>query len=644
MVKIAEKAKTFFDLFAGIGLVDYALFNSNWRLDLAVDYENKKKRIYQEHFPEAVQKYLLKDINSISPAELPNSYLGHLSFPCTDVSEAGKRAGVVDGAQSSVIDSVLGVLYAKDRTQRPEVLLTENVKGLLTSNKGRDIRYLLKHYNQLGYSNDLLLVDAKYFVPQSRQRVFILSFKKGIVPTNLTQDSVSLGWTRPKGVLRVISDNSDLDWTFLRDQPEPKGGIDLSQVIDEDDTNYWNKDRTEYFYSQMSEKHKQWVIEHIHKSEYSYATAFRRMRVRGGVKQSTAEIRTDGLAGCLRTAKGGSAKQVLVVAGKSQLNIRLLNATECARLMGAPEYTISPKISLNDYLFAFGDGVCASAIEWLDTHYLTPIWQTGKPAIATTELAIHLEEFTDNMSVIERKAVVDGYSSWRKAELTGKEAAPTKGKLYAALIALNYLRTSDEKSDWSFTKALEINSTQTGTYFGKRSLRGHGIPKLTAALGRINRLDLKPNISGEAGRTSGGTSDAALRIIQLVNSFTKGIEPSKRQEVGKEITDVLITQIVLDLEYHAEQGGIEVKYSRHETLSTFITGILESKVSKPGAVAQHLVGAKLEHRYEGLPLNVEHNGSSTADIQTNRLGDFDLGNTVIHVTKSPTMSHFSKAL
>jgi DNA (cytosine-5)-methyltransferase 1 len=83
------------------------------------------------------------------------------------------------------------------------------------------------------------------------------------------------------------------------------------------------------------------------------------------------ELRTDGIAGCLRTPRGGSGRQILFCAGKGQYRVRLLTPRECARLMGADAYRIN--VPLNQALFGFGDAVCVPAIQWIARHYLNPL-------------------------------------------------------------------------------------------------------------------------------------------------------------------------------------------------------------------------------------------------------------------------------
>jgi len=119
---------------------------------------------------------------------------------------------------------------------------------------------------------------------------------------------------------------------------------------------------------QLSPKHGLLAKIMIGGRKVTYATAFR--RVRNG--KSMAELRTDGIAGCLRTPRGGSGRQILLAAGKGRFAVRLLTPRECARLMGADDFVL--KVSLNQALFGFGDAVCVPVIEWIARNYLNPLW------------------------------------------------------------------------------------------------------------------------------------------------------------------------------------------------------------------------------------------------------------------------------
>src|SRR5436305_1267648 len=119
----------------------------------------------------------------------------------------------------------------------------------------------------------------------------------------------------------------------------------------------------------MSARHHAIANRIITGNTWSYGTVFRRMRN----NISTAELRTDGIAGCLRTPRGGSAKQILFKAGYGRYFARLLTPRECARLMGADNYNII--ISRDDALWGFGDAVCVPALEWITQHYLNSVME-----------------------------------------------------------------------------------------------------------------------------------------------------------------------------------------------------------------------------------------------------------------------------
>ena len=117
----------------------------------------------------------------------------------------------------------------------------------------------------------------------------------------------------------------------------------------------------------MSPRRRALAEEMIAGKEWRYAAAFRRTRQ----GKPMVELRDDGLAGCLRTSRGGSSRQMIVKAGKGKFFVRLLTPRECARLMGADDYPITAPV--NQALFGFGDAVCVPVIEWIAEYYLNPL-------------------------------------------------------------------------------------------------------------------------------------------------------------------------------------------------------------------------------------------------------------------------------
>lgn len=355
--------KTVIDFFAGIGLVELGFEQANWKTIYSLDYSKDKFNFYRGNFNN--NDYLVKDIREVTGKNLPNVTLGHASFPCTDVSVAGARAGL-EGKQTSTFWEFIRIIEEME-DRKPLFLLLENVEGLLTSHGGNDLRKTLVALCELGYSVDVLLINAIHFVPQSRPRLFIVC-NRTVESQNYLEQEIGLSSSsnaRPKKIQEFIQKNPDLHWHLnkLPYLPSPKSHI--RDIIDIDDKDWWLTDRKEYLFNQMFIRHQSIVQEMMKESEWSYGTVFRRTRMRNGKKQSTAELRVDGIAGCLRTPKGGSARQILLRAGFGTYDVRLLNGLECSRLMGANNYKIDSGLSLNKVLFGFGDAVCVPVIQWI---------------------------------------------------------------------------------------------------------------------------------------------------------------------------------------------------------------------------------------------------------------------------------------
>jgi len=335
----------------------------------ANDIDPLKRDMYTHQFADADEHFVLGDVHTIDYQAIPEVDIATASFPCTDLSLAGARKGLA-GAHSSAfwgfVDAVEGMKV------KPPLVMLENVTGFLTSHRGTDFRDAMLALNRLGYSVDPFILDAAWFVPQSRQRLFVV----GTLNRHLTRTKEPSGQyrffessVRPKSVSEFILQNMDINWC-LRTLPEPpsrtKNLDDILEDLPADSGEWWSKERAEYLLNQMSARHRAEADQRISAPDISYGTVFRRVRN----SKSMAELRTDGIAGCLRTPKGGSGRQILVRFGKGEFRARLLNAKECARLMGADDFAIN--VSLNNALFGFGDAVCVDAIAWIAEWYIKP--------------------------------------------------------------------------------------------------------------------------------------------------------------------------------------------------------------------------------------------------------------------------------
>ncbi len=357
----------FAEFFAGIGLVRLALERQGWRVVFANDIDPKKAEIYRHNWPKD-DHLVLGDIHTIKADEVPSCTLFTASFPCNDLSIAGRWEGL-QGKESSSFWGLIRIL--KDMgNRRPPLVMLENVIGFLMSHGGRDFEKALLALNELGYTVDAIILNAIHWVPQSRARLFVLAkCDEG----HQTRSCSLISDARPESLFNFINDHQNIRWDIRDVPPLPKPHKRLADIVEDlpdDDPHWWNKKRTQYFMNQMSPKHKEQARQMIAGKSYTYATAFRRVRN----EKSMAELRTDGIAGCLRTPRGGSGRQILFKAGRGMHQVRLLTARECARLQGVPDsYVID--VPLNQALFGFGDAVCVPAIEWIATHYLLNVLQ-----------------------------------------------------------------------------------------------------------------------------------------------------------------------------------------------------------------------------------------------------------------------------
>lgn len=378
----AASIRRFAEFFAGIGLMRLGLAARGWSLAFANDIDPDKRAMYDAHFADADAHFALRDIHTLGGADVPDVELATASFPCTDLSLAGGRVGL-SGAQSSAFWGFVRVLRRMG-PRRPPIVMLENVVGFLSSRGGADFRAAMEALNDLGYAVDPFVLDARWFAPQSRPRLFVVG--------SMLPGAAAFAFEsrlRPAPLLRFIAAHPTIRWR-LRELPEPptRAPAALADIVDDlpDDSPYWwRRERAEYLYRQFSERHRAAADERIATSERTYATVFRRVR-RGadGLKRSMGELRTDGVAGCLRTPKGGSGRQILVRMGFGRFDARLLTPRECARLMGADDFTISAPD--NQAYFGFGDAVCARAVAWIAEHYLNPLLDEQRAA-STSALA-----------------------------------------------------------------------------------------------------------------------------------------------------------------------------------------------------------------------------------------------------------------
>ena len=154
-------------LFAGIGGIELGLHAAGHRTELLCEIDEGASRVLRARFPELP---LVGDVRSIK--SLPKVDLVAAGFPCQDLSQAGRTAGI-RGRHSGLVGEVFRLV----RNRRgPRWLLLENVPFMLQLDRGKAMRFLVDSLEELGFSWAYRIVDARCFgLPQRRQRVLMLA-------------------------------------------------------------------------------------------------------------------------------------------------------------------------------------------------------------------------------------------------------------------------------------------------------------------------------------------------------------------------------------------------------------------------------------------------------------------------------------
>ena len=163
----------FFDAFSGVGGFRLGFERAGFK---CVGYSETDKfatKLYSEYFND---KRNYGDITKINPEQLPDFHVITGGLPCQPFSLSGRKKGLEDDRGMPIWRAFFRIIEYK----KPDYIVIENVKGLLTSNKGRDFAWVLYQMAKLGYSIEWMVLNSKDFgVPQNRERVFIIAYTGG---------------------------------------------------------------------------------------------------------------------------------------------------------------------------------------------------------------------------------------------------------------------------------------------------------------------------------------------------------------------------------------------------------------------------------------------------------------------------------
>jgi len=218
----SDRKPKFVDLFCGIGGMRLAFEAAGGQCVFSSDWDAYAQRTYSENFGETP----VGDIRAVPSSEIPRHDILVAGFPCQPFSisgvskknSLGRAHGFQDKTQGTLFFEVARII--KDR--KPQAFVLENVKNLKSHDDGRTFRVILETLErELGYATDFRILDASAFVPQHRERIFIVGFRQPrkfswpkLPKRQITFGQVLEARPDPKYTL------SDRLWTYLQDYAE----------------------------------------------------------------------------------------------------------------------------------------------------------------------------------------------------------------------------------------------------------------------------------------------------------------------------------------------------------------------------------------------------------------------------------------
>lgn len=362
---------TFYEFFAGGGMARAGL-GSDWQCLFANDISPSKGHSYKANWGD--DHLLVKDIYDVRLNELPDSAaMAWGSFPCQDLSLAGAGVGL-EGARSGAFWGfwkLIRDLHSEGR--KPPLVVLENVFGALTSRDGQDFELIAQAIAAQGYLVGAMLIDAVYFLPQSRPRLFIVGVDSHLkLPDQSHTSTPNPAW-HPEAMIRAynrFSGQVKTAWRWWSMPPNNAPLLTLDSLVEANPkgVEWHSENETNKLLEMMAPLHRRKVLTAQKSEAIQIGTIYK--RTRHGVQR--AEVRFDGVAGCLRTPGGGSSRQTIMVVNGASIKSRLISPREAARLMGLPDSYKLPE-KYNEAYHLMGDGVAVPVVSYLNKHLLLPI-------------------------------------------------------------------------------------------------------------------------------------------------------------------------------------------------------------------------------------------------------------------------------
>jgi len=323
-----EASFTFIDLFAGIGGIRKGFESVGGKAVFTSEWNPWAQKTYLTNFGE--QGPIIGDIVGFPTEEIPNHDVLLAGFPCQPFSIAGvskKNAlgrphGFACATQGTLFFDVARIIAAK----RPKAFLLENVKNLLSHDRGNTFRVILETLqNELGYDVHYKVIDGRQFVPQHRERVLIVGFKE------------RTGFT-------------------LEDLPLPNDAPTLCTILHPEDGT--EEAEEPYTTGPKAKVHPKYTLTN---KLWAYLQAYAEKHRLAGNGFGYGLVDANSVARTLSARYYKDGSEILVSRGKKG-NPRRLTPRECARLMGFPDSFQIPVSDTQAYK-QFGNSVVVPVIE-----------------------------------------------------------------------------------------------------------------------------------------------------------------------------------------------------------------------------------------------------------------------------------------
>ncbi len=323
-----ERSFTFIDLFAGIGGIRLGFESAGGSCVFTSEWNDWSKKTYLENFGN--EHPFVGDIVPYPDEDIPDHDVLLAGFPCQPFSIAGvskKNAlgrphGFECTTQGTLFFDVARIIAAK----RPKAFMLENVKNLLSHDKGNTFRVILETLREeLGYTVHYKVIDGQHFVPQHRERIIIVGFRE---PTLFSWDELRLPESRP--VLGSIL------------HPE-----DGSEAAEEP-----------YTTGSKAAVHRKYTLTD---NLWAYLQAYAAKHRAAGNGFGFGLVTRENIARTLSARYYKDGSEVLVSRGKGK-NPRRLTPRECARLMGYPDTYRIPVSDTQAYK-QFGNSVIVPVMQ-----------------------------------------------------------------------------------------------------------------------------------------------------------------------------------------------------------------------------------------------------------------------------------------